>query len=148
MPSSPTSVTLHIATDADLAAINLRYAEIGFVPSASDDLIVVARIDGITAGQGRVTPVDATSAELGGIYVLPGCEGMGIARRIVAFLIGHANFPVLYCLPFGELAAFYGSMGFSAVKEPGRVPQKVMQKHQWCNATYDKAVLLLERRDS
>ena len=61
------------------------------------------------------------------------------------FLIGQANQPVLYCLPFGELEGFYASMGFSPVKEPACVPRQVMQKHQWCNVTYSKPVLLLKR---
>jgi GNAT superfamily N-acetyltransferase len=138
-------MTLHIAADAELAAVNARYADIGFVPSQAGELIVVATLDGVTAGQGRVVPIDARSGELGGIYVLPCCEGRGVARRIVEFLIRHANLPVLYCLPFGELIGFYASMGFAVVDEPGRVPQMVRQKHQWCNATYEKPVLLLKR---
>jgi N-acetylglutamate synthase-like GNAT family acetyltransferase len=142
---STMTITLHIAADADLAAINARYADIGFVPSHSGELIVVATLDGVTVGQGRVVPLDASSGELGGIYVLPGYEGRGAARRIVEFLIRHSNLQVLYCLPFGELEGFYSSMGFAAVKKPGDVPEKVFQKHQWCNATYHKAVLLLER---
>jgi N-acetylglutamate synthase-like GNAT family acetyltransferase len=138
-------ITLQTATDTDLAAINARYADIGFVPSHTGELIVVATLTGRTAGQGRVVPIDARSGELGGIYVLPHCQGRGVAKCIVEFLIRHTNLPVLYCLPFGELEGFYRSMGFVPVKQPDRVPQKVRQKHQWCNATYDKPVLLLER---
>jgi len=139
------TITLRIATDVDLAAINARYAGIGFVPSLPGELIVIATRDGITAGQGRIVPIDTRSGELGGIHVLPQFEGRGVARCIVAFLIQQANLPVLYCLPFGELEGFYGSMGFVPVKEPGCVPEKVAQKHQWCNTNYEKPVLLLER---
>lgn len=139
------TITLHTATDADLAAINARYADIGFLPSDPGELIVVATLDGNSAGQGRVVPIDASSAELGGIYVLPRCEGRGVARSMVEFLICHANQPVLYCLPFAELEGFYGPMGFAPVKDPSCVPVQVAQKHQWCNATYHKPVLLLER---
>jgi GNAT superfamily N-acetyltransferase len=139
------TVTLRTATDADLAAVNARYADIGFVPSHAGELIVIATLSACTAGQGRIVPVDAASGELGGIYVLPHCQGHGVARRIVEFLIHHTTLPVLYCLPFGELQDFYRSMGFVPVKHRDRVPQQVVQKHQWCNATYDKPVLLLER---
>lgn len=139
------TITLHTATDADLAAVNARYTEIGFVASHAGELVVVATLAGDTAGQGRVVPIDSRSGELGGIYVLPHCRGHGVAKRIVDFLIQHTNLPVLYCLPFAELEGFYRSMGFVPVKQPDRVPQQVMQKHQWCNATYDKPVLLLER---
>jgi N-acetylglutamate synthase-like GNAT family acetyltransferase len=139
------TITLHTATDSDLATINARYADIGFVPSHPGELIVVATFDSASAGQGRIVPIDARSAELGGIYVLPRCEGRGVARRMVEFLIRHANQPVLYCLPFAELEGFYGSMGFAPVKDLTCVPLQVVQKHQWCNATYQKPVLLLAR---
>jgi N-acetylglutamate synthase-like GNAT family acetyltransferase len=139
------TVTLRTATGNDLAAINARYADIGFLPSCAGELIVIAALAGRTAGQGRVVPVDARSGELGGIYVLPHCQGRGVARRIVGFLIDQADLPVLYCLPFGELQDFYRSMGFVPVSQRDGVPRQVLQKLQWCNATYDKPVLLLER---
>ena len=139
------TITLNIITDNDLPAINARYAEIGFVPSHAGELIVVATLAGDTAGQGRVVPIDATSGELGGIYVLPHYQGRGVAKRVVEFLIRHTDLPVLYCLPFAELEGFYRSMGFLPVMQQDGVPQQVLQKHQWCNATYDKPVLLLER---
>jgi GNAT superfamily N-acetyltransferase len=139
------TITLRNATCHDLAAVNERYADIGFVPSCAGELIVIATLAGCAAGQGRVVPVDARSGELGGIYVLPQSQGRGVARRIVDFLIQHANLPVLYCLPFGELQDFYRSMGFVPVRQRDGVPLQVLQKHQWCNATYDKPVLLLER---
>ena len=139
------TILLQIATDNDLAVINARYADIGFVPSHAGELIVIVTLAGGPAGQGRVVPIDSSSGELGGIYVLPHCQGRGVAKRIVDFLIQHTNLPVLYCLPFAELEGFYRSMGFVQVKQRDRVPQQVLQKHQWCNATYDKPVLLLER---
>lgn len=90
-------------------------------------------------------PVDARSGELGGTYVLPDFQGRGVARRIVDFLIHHTQLPVLYCLPFGQMQNFHRLMGFVPVTQQDRVPQQVLQKHQWCNANYDKPVLLLER---
>lgn len=139
------TIILNKATDNDLAAINRRYTEIGFVPSHTGELIVVAEIAGDIAGQGRVVPINAKSGELGGIYVLPHCQGRGIAKSIVNFLISSTNLPVLYCLPFAEIEGFYRSMGFVSVKQPDQVPLQVLQKHKWCIDTYDKPVLLLER---
>lgn len=140
------TITLNTATASDLAAINERYTDIGFLPSHEGELIVVAKLAGGTAGQGRVVPIDAKSGELGGIYVLPHCQGRGIAKRIVDFLIHNTNLPVLYCLPFADLEGFYRSMGFVSVRQRDQIPLQVLQKHQWCIATYDKPVLLLERR--
>ncbi|MFW2746888.1 hypothetical protein ACN6QP_19145, partial [Acinetobacter baumannii] len=95
--------------------------------------------------RGRVVGIDANSGELGGIYVFPGNEGLGIARKVVDFLIKNSDFSMLYCLPFAELEGFYGSMGFAAVKDMAQVPEAVLKKHEWCNSNYDKPVLLLER---
>jgi len=39
------TITLHLAADADLAAINARYANIGFAPSDAGELIVIATLD-------------------------------------------------------------------------------------------------------
>ncbi|NIF21544.1 GNAT family N-acetyltransferase [Pantoea sp. Acro-835] len=138
-------ILLRLATPNDMATVNESYAEVGFVPSNKGELIVLAYRGERIAGQGRVTKVDADSSELGGIYVFPGNEGLGIARTIVEFLIRNAESTVLYCLPFAELEGFYGSMGFKAVSHMDKVPQAVSKKHQWCNATYDKPVLLLEK---
>ncbi|MFJ5331180.1 GNAT family N-acetyltransferase [Pectobacterium versatile] len=138
-------ISLRVATTADLAAVNKRYAEVDFVPSHEGELIVLAFCDGNIVGQGRAGTVDAESGELGGIYVFPGNEGLGIARKVVDFLIKNSDFSVLYCLPFANLEGFYGSMGFAPVKDMEKVPQDVIKKHQWCNSNYDKPILLLER---
>lgn len=140
-------MVLSRAGEADLAAINARYAGIDFVPSGPGELMVLATRDGAVCAQGRVVPVDGSSGELGGIYVLPGYQGEGLARRIVEYLVDHAQQPVLYCLPFAELAGLYGAMGFVAVDvaELSEVPGKVREKFQWCQRNYTKAVLLLKR---
>ncbi|MEZ6878813.1 GNAT family N-acetyltransferase [Enterobacter sp. KBR-315C3_2022] len=139
-------IFLRVATVTDLGAVNKRYEEVDFVPSHEGELIVLASCDGKPAGQGRVGTIDAESGELGGIYVYPGNEGLGIARKVVDFLIKNSDLSILYCLPFENLEGFYGSMGFTPVKDMGKVPQAVIKKHQWCNSNYDKPVLLLERR--
>jgi N-acetylglutamate synthase-like GNAT family acetyltransferase len=138
-------ISLRLATAVDLKAINERYAEIDFVASYKDELIVLASIGDKIVGQGRVVSIDSNSGELGGIYVFPDNEGLGIARKVVDFLIKNSDFSTLYCLPFTELEGFYGSMGFTPVKDIVQVPKAVTEKHEWCNSNYDKAVLLLER---
>lgn len=138
-------ISLRLANAADLKAINERYAEVDFVPSYEDELIVLASIGREIVGQGRVVSIDSNSGELGGIYVFPDNEGLGIARKVVDFLIKNSDFSVLYCLPFAELEGFYSSMGFAPVKDMVQVPQAVIKKHEWCNSNYEKPVLLLER---
>lgn len=137
-------IYLRLVTTNELAAVNRRYDEIGFVASHEGELIVLASHDEKVLGQGRVVKIDAENGELGGIYVFPGNEGLGIARRIVDFLIKNAELSILYCLPFAELEGFYRSMGFRPVTGMDKIPEAVTKKHQWCNVTYDKPVLLLK----
>jgi N-acetylglutamate synthase-like GNAT family acetyltransferase len=139
------NLSIHIATAADLGAINARYAAIGFRLSQPHDLNVLATVDGEIAGQGRIVPVDERSGELGGIHVLPEYAGRGFAREIVDYLIRQTPLPHLYCLPFGDLAGFYGSVGFMPVADHATVPLVMLQKFEWCKTSYDKPVLLLER---
>jgi N-acetylglutamate synthase-like GNAT family acetyltransferase len=139
------TITLRTATAIDLAAVNERYACIGFVPSTTHDVIVLAEQDGVVAGQGRIVPVDATHGELGGIHVLPRFAGAGVARHIVTHLLGQSRFPTLYCVPFAALAPFYTSMGFAPVVDEGGVPAQVLEKYRWCQSAYDQPVLLLVR---
>ncbi len=115
-------ISLRFAPPADLKVINERYAEIDFVPSHAGELIVLASIDEKIVGQGRVVGIDANSGELGGIYVFPGNEGLGIARKVVDFLIKNSDFSMLYCLPFAELEGFYGSMGLIYAELSGDFP--------------------------
>lgn len=127
------------------SAIDARCAAIGFVPSTSDALNIVAMVDGAVAGQGRIVPIDATSAAMGGIHVLPAHAGQGIARRLVAALLERADVPTLYCLPFADLAAFYQSMGFRPIDAHDGVPAAIREKLRWCLANYDQPVSLLAR---
>jgi len=138
-------ISLRLANTADLKTINERYAEVDFVPSHEDELIVLASIDEKIVGQGRVVSIDSNIGELGGIYVFPNNEGLGVARKVVDFLIKNSKHPLLYCLPFAELEDFYGSMGFAPVEDMAQVPKAVIGKYKWCNSNYDKAVLLLQR---
>jgi GNAT superfamily N-acetyltransferase len=132
----------------DLAWANARYAEIDFLPSKAADLIAIASVDGVAAGLGRVVDVADGEGELGGMYVLDGFKGLGLARQIIAFLLNNSHCRTLYCLPFAELAAVYQSMGFLSVAGAAAhaaVPEAVAAKHRWCNTHYGRPVLLLRR---
>ena len=145
MPVPFMTTTLRLADPKDLSAINARYARIDFVPSGVEDLVVLALRDGTVAGQGRIVPLDARSAELGGIHVLPEFGGAGIATAIVDFLLKRTQVPKLYCIPFAELAPFYGSMGFVPVTDRTDVPPQVLEKLRWCEGQYGRPVLLMVR---
>jgi hypothetical protein len=62
---------LRLATREDERWINERYASVHFQPSdLARDLMVVAEVDGVTAGIGRLVPAGDDACELGGMHVL------------------------------------------------------------------------------
>jgi GNAT superfamily N-acetyltransferase len=138
MPSH--TITVRAARPDELEWVNQRYAEVDFVASGPGDSIAIAEVDGERAGIGRVVPVAARTAELGGMYVFDRFQGLGLSRRIIAWLLEQPQFDQLYCLPFEELQGLYGSMGFAP---SASAPEEVAAKHRWCNAHYSKRVLLM-----
>ena len=141
----PSTNIIELAQPEQLAWVNARYAEVDFVASDAQDLVVIASVDGIPAGQGRVVPLGAGAGELGGMLVYDAFKGRGLARDIIASLCALPGFSVLYCLPFADLEGLYGSMGFAQTPDDASVPPQVSQKYRWCNAHYGKPVLLMKR---
>ena len=139
-----TTITVRAAHPDELDWINQRYADIDFVPSTLEDLIAIAEVDGERAGIGRIVRLGAGSGELGGMYVLERYQGLGLARRLVGWLVAQPGFERLWCLPFAELEAMYGAFGFLP-SDGKHAPEHVQKKHRWCNGHYPKPVLLLCR---
>lgn len=130
---------------SELGWANARYAEIGFVAAAETDLVVIAELDGVRAGLGRLVPVAADMAELGGIYVLPQFRGKAVARAIVTWLLNHSPYDRLFCIPFAHLEHFYAGFGFAPVSPDAAVPPAVTGKRHWCEQRYPDGVKLLVR---
>lgn len=137
--------TVRTLLASELAWANQRYEEIHFLPSRSGEFIVAAEVDGVKAGLGRLVPVDETTAELGGIYVLPEFRGRRLAGAIVSYLVQHSPYRRLFCIPFAHLEAFYRGFGFQPVAGDTAVPAVVADKLNWCAAEYPAAVCLLVR---
>lgn len=130
---------------AELAWANACYADVKFQPSSPSDMLVLAEtVDG-KAGLGRLIPIDAHCAELGGICVLPAYRGQGLARAIVSFLLQHSPYQRLYCVPFAHLTSFYCSFGFVPVTDMATVPCAIAEKLNWCTAQYSSQLTLLLR---
>jgi GNAT superfamily N-acetyltransferase len=131
--------------------VNQKYQKIDFQPSHLDtDRIAIAICNGERVGLGRLCHVDGSVFELGGMHVEPSYRGVGIARKIVKFIIDYRNSKDrVYCLPFAHLRGFYESEGFKKVAEEelSRLPKDLLEKHRWCNETYLHEVLLLEFYD-
>ena len=99
---------IRLANSDDAAWINERYASVGFLPSnLSRDLMVVAEVDGVPAGIGRLVPAGEEACELGGMLVFEEFRGRGIARAIIEELLRHTNGRDVYCIPFAELEPIY-----------------------------------------
>lgn len=142
------SISVHTAEPEDFAWVNKQYDEVGFPHSdVNNDLMVLAEVDGTRAGLGRLVRVCADTAELGGIYVFNEFRRQGVASKVVRFLVEQAHpFKRVYCLPFENLHDFYASYGFVPVENLEDVPEKVRQKHEWCNTEgrFESRVLLME----
>lgn len=144
-------IIINVALPGDIGWIDARYREAAFKPSVFDDeLIAIARVDGRKAGLGRLQPVEGGIAELGGIYVDENYRGLGLARKIVEFLVVNSrDYRRIFCLPFSGLEGFYGEFGFHRCGDSLEIPAAVSDKHAWCNATYpEKVLLLVLERDS
>ena len=127
--------------------INERYREIGFVPSnIARELVAIAEHEGSRAALGRLVPVNADCAELGGIYVLPEFRGLGIATEIVSYLLRQGvTCKKIFCLPFAHVGHLYIGLGFRPCEEAEDVPEEIKRKHRWCNSHYEHRTLLLVR---
>ncbi|HRE16376.1 MAG TPA: GNAT family N-acetyltransferase [Rhodocyclaceae bacterium] len=116
-----------------------------FLPSSASDFLVLAETEDGKAGLGRLVPIDAQCAELGGICVLPAWRGQGLARDIVSFLLQHSPYQRLYCVPFAHLSNFYCSFGFVPVRDMATVPCAIAEKFNWCTREYSSELTLLVR---
>lgn len=136
---------LRTATPNETHWINQQYASVGFLPSdLAHETVVIAELDGERAGLGRLVPAGENAAELGGMLVLDGFRGRGVARAIVDELIRRAGSAEIYCIPFADLEALYGAAGFQRVDVEG-APPKVREKYEWCVREYGRDVALMKR---
>lgn len=137
-------LTIRKAQPTELNWVNAQYQQINFqLSDYSNELIAIAEVNSKKAGVGRLVTVDGNTLELGGMYVLENYRKDGVARTIVSFLMAQVQHKTLYCLPFEHLQHFYESCGFKPVTDLLKVPEKVLQKWEWCNQTYPNKTLLL-----
>lgn len=137
-------MNLRVATPGEAQWVNERYAEVQFLPSdLARETVIIAEIDGVPAGLGRLVPVDDTSCELGGMLVFESFRGRGVAKAMIDELLRHANGRAVYCIPFADLEPLYASAGFV---QTDTAPPAVREKFVWCQRTYDRSVLLLSFR--
>jgi N-acetylglutamate synthase-like GNAT family acetyltransferase len=137
---------LRLADSSDTPWINERYASVHFHPSdLSRDLMVVAELDGVTAGMGRLVPAGDDACELGGMLVFEEFRGRGVARAIIAELLRHADGREVYCIPFAELEPIYAAAGFVRIEPDGDLPAYVHEKLDWCAREIpERSVILMK----
>ncbi|HEV7767386.1 MAG TPA: GNAT family N-acetyltransferase [Thermoanaerobaculia bacterium] len=124
---------LRIATSDDATWINERYESVGFVLSdLARHFVIIAELDGIPAGLGRLVPASDTAYELGGMLVFEEYRGRGIARAIIEQLLRHAGDRAVYCIPFAELEPIYAGVGFVRREAEEDVPKGIREKLDWC----------------
>jgi putative acetyltransferase len=72
--------------DAAFAELVMRYGLEGRSQVQPGARYLVASVDGLAVGCGAVQPVDAGTAELKRMYVVPGHRGQGIAKALLPAL--------------------------------------------------------------
>lgn len=143
-------VLIRWCSKSEIGWVNEQYENVGFKPSQlNSDRIAIAIYCQERIGLGRLCQIEDSAFELGGIYVHPDYRELGIARKLVRFMLENCN-PKdrVYCLPFAHLRNFYLSEGFEQVPEEllSTVPKDIVEKYHWCNETYPHEVLLLQHR--
>ncbi|MCG7495489.1 GNAT family N-acetyltransferase [Vibrio sp. Of7-15] len=139
-----TEINVRLAKQEEIQWINEQYDSVGFKHSVFErELIAIAEVAGVRKGLGRLQNINDLDAELGGIYVNEECRGLGLASKIVDFLVENsASYNKVYCLPFSHLNQFYSKFGFTDADKGDGIPETVINKHKWCNKTYDNETLL------
>ncbi|MNQ78792.1 hypothetical protein D3C85_937140 [compost metagenome] len=140
-------IKIQKAKEVEIEWINKKYAEVDFKKSVfENELIAIAEFKNLNSGLGRLVKIDSENYELGGMYVFQEFRNKGIAEKIVEFLICSENLvgKNIWCLPFENLEKFYAKFGFKiAEKTKNEIPKEIIEKHNWCNNTYEKKVLLM-----
>jgi predicted N-acetyltransferase YhbS len=139
-------MNLRLATRDDERWINERYASVHFqLSDLARDLMVVAELDGVAVGIGRLVPAGDDACELGGMHVLEEFRGRGIARAVVDELLRRANGRQVYCIPFADLEPIYAASGFVRIEPRDDHPAYVREKLAWCEREIpDRAVILMQ----
>lgn len=136
---------LRTAKPEETGWVNEQYAKVHFIPSdPANETIVIAELDGVRAGIGRLVDAGEGACELGGMFVFDEFRGRGVARAIVDELIRRADGRTVYCIPFADLEGLYAAAGFRRI-EPVNVPRKVEEKLEWCAREIGgRAVILMK----
>jgi GNAT superfamily N-acetyltransferase len=137
-------ITIRKAQPDEISWINTQYDQVGFKRSKYDnEFIAIAEVNGRRAALGRLQYVVENEAELGGMYVREEFRGYGLASKIVEFLINNSeSYNKVYCLPFSHLESFYKKFCLCVVTNKENIPSSVIDKHYWCNSTYEGETLL------
>jgi predicted GNAT family N-acyltransferase len=117
------SLSVRDATADECAFADARYREIQFSPTQPSHRQLVAELEGVLVGLGRLVPIAPGVVELSGIWTSDAVRGRGVARAMVTeLMVRAADDPEVWCVPFSHLVKFYESFGFAAVPRPWPAP--------------------------
>jgi GNAT superfamily N-acetyltransferase len=137
-------IRIREATQDDIDWINSKYKEVKFLPSElQKEIVAIAEVDGLKAGLGRLVKIDNENLELGGMLVFAEYRKLGLSKKIIEFLLDHAEGKRIYCIPFVHLFNLYNSFGFTVCEAVSIVPRVITDKFEWCKKEYEHEVLLL-----
>lgn len=141
------NIEIKKAKKSDLKWINSCYDQVNFIHSNFDtEFLAIAKVDLKNAGVGRLVVIDERTYELGGIYVTEEFRNLGVAAKIVNFLVEYSNNKTTYCIPFKHLENFYKKFGFEECTSTIDIPEQIKEKFAFCKNEYNEPVVLLIKK--
>ncbi|WP_051902185.1 GNAT family N-acetyltransferase, partial [Photobacterium sanctipauli] len=121
------TIKVRAANLTELDWVDGQYDKVGFKRSTgTNELIAIVEVNNVPVGLGRLQHIEPSVAEMGGIYVDENYRGLGLAAKVVEYLITHSTqYTVLYCLPFSPLAHFYNGFGFKSAENLQDIPKPI-----------------------
>ena len=111
--------------DAMCAELSARYHRPPS-PFVLEEVLVVARLDGVPVGCGALRQIDVTTVEVKRLYVVPTARRRGIARQVLAELewvateLGNEKVILETGILQPEALSLYGSAGYWRTENYGR----------------------------
>jgi len=112
------TITIRDLHDSERPWANAQYRAIRFTATPPGAVALVAERGGARVGLGRLITHASGVLELGGIWTDEAARGHGVARTMIAALLGRLAAPTVWCIPFTYLASFYQSFGFTPSAPP------------------------------
>ena len=108
--------SIFVIGESGFPQVATLYRECGYHGEISNaDTVIVVEVGETVAAAVRLCQESGVIV-LRGMQVLPRYQRQGFGSRLLSACVPYLNTGATYCLPYAHLAAFYGVIGFKAVR--------------------------------